>query len=75
MNEYMNRERIQWIDWMKVIGMYFIIAGHLFPKGYTYIYIFNVPIFFIISGFLYKYENSNIYFFKKIYLNFFKTII
>ena len=75
MNEYMNRERIQWIDWMKVIGMYFIIAGHLFPKGYTYIYIFNVPIFFIISGFLYKDENSNIYFFKQIFFNYICPVV
>jgi surface polysaccharide O-acyltransferase-like enzyme len=33
----MDKERIIWIDRMKVIGMYFIIAGHLFPIGYTYI--------------------------------------
>jgi fucose 4-O-acetylase-like acetyltransferase len=75
MNVYMNRERIQWIDWMKVIGMYFIIAGHLFPKGYTYIYIFNVPIFFIISGFLYKHEKNNILFLKKIFFNYICPVV
>ncbi len=66
----MGKERIQWIDWMKVIGMYFIIAGHLFPIGYTYLYIFNVPIFFLISGFLCKFENSNLIFIKKIFFNY-----
>lgn len=75
MNEHMNRERIQWIDWMKVIGMYFIIAGHLFPKGYTYLYVFNVPIFFLISGFLYKHENNNLFFFKKTIYNYVYPVI
>ena len=66
----MDKERIIWIDRMKVIGMYFIIAGHLFPIGYTYIYAFSVPLFFLISGFLYKQEHSNYIFWKKIALNF-----
>jgi fucose 4-O-acetylase-like acetyltransferase len=66
----MDKERIIWIDRMKVIGMYFIIAGHLFPIGYTYIYAFSVPLFFLISGFLYKQEHSNYIFWKKIALNY-----
>ena len=32
-----KQQRIIWVDWMKVLGMYFIIAGHFFPTGYTYI--------------------------------------
>lgn len=61
--------RIVWIDCMKVIGMYFITAGHFFPKGCEYIYVFSVQLFFAISGFLYKKENNNILFWKKLYHN------
>ena len=67
-NKFSNR--IIWIDWMKVIGMYCIIAGHLFPPGYKYIYIFNVPLFFLISGYLCKQETSNYVFWKKLLLNY-----
>lgn len=43
---------LAWIDWMKAIAMFFIIAGHLRVPGFKYIYVFSVPCFFIISGFL-----------------------
>lgn len=61
-----NNSRIAWIDWMKVIGMYFIILGHFFPYGYEYIYVFNVPVFFVISGYLCKKEKAQIVFWRKI---------
>lgn len=49
----MAQVRFYWVDWMKVIGMFLIIWGHLFPKhSYDFIYSFNVPLFFCISGFL-----------------------
>lgn len=49
----MAKVRFYWVDWMKVIGMFLIIWGHLFPKhSYDFIYSFNVPLFFCISGFL-----------------------
>lgn len=44
-----------WIDWMKALGMFFIVWGHLSPEHLKdVIYAFNVPCFFIISGFLFK---------------------
>ena len=61
--------RLYWIDWMKFIGMYFIILGHFFPPGNKYIYVFNVPLFFIVSGFLCKKEEDNILFLRKIWYN------
>ena len=63
----MKKERIIWIDWMKVIGMYFIIVGHIFPVGHNYIYVFSVPLFFYVSGFLCKRESENILFWKKLF--------
>lgn len=46
--------RIHWLDTMKVIGMYFIVVGHMFPDGYKSIYAFSVPLFFVVSGILSK---------------------
>lgn len=45
--------RFKWLDWMKVISMFFIVWGHLFPETMTnFLYTFNVPVFFVISGIL-----------------------
>lgn len=52
----MNKTRILWIDWMKVLAMFLIIAGHLSVPGNRFIYVFSVPSFFILSGFLFKKE-------------------
>ena len=65
-----KQQRIIWVDWMKVLGMYFIIAGHFFPTGYTYIYIFSVPLFFFLSGFLNKKEDNRFTFWRKILYNY-----
>ena len=47
--------RIQWIDWMKAIGMLLIVWGHFFPPhALKYIYAINVPLFFFTSGYLQK---------------------
>lgn len=54
---------------MKFIGMYFIIIGHFFPVFDLYIYVFNVPLFFIISGFLSKKESDSQLFWRKIWYN------
>lgn len=55
--------------------MYFIIAGHISPLGHEYIYVFSVPLFFVISGFLCKYENNNKIFWVKLYRNLFLPCI
>lgn len=50
-----NRESVNWIDWMKTIAMFLIILGHLSPYYLKdFIYAFSVPSFFVISGFLFK---------------------
>lgn len=59
-------ERKNWIDWMKVIGMFFIVWGHSWPESMCqFIYAFNVPVFFLISGYLSKRESSFKEFFVK----------
>lgn len=69
MNQNLLLKRLGWIDWMKTIGMYFIILGHCFTYGYKYVYVFSVPVFFTISGFLSKRERNYKRFWGKIWYN------
>ena len=62
-------KKLTWIDWMKAISMYLIIAGHCNVPGAKYIWVFCVPCFFLISGFLSKKENDTNIFVKKILWN------
>ena len=64
-------KRYLWIDWMKTLGMFFIIWGHFFSDGHKYVYVFSVPLFFFISGMLSKIEEDNTVFLKKIFYNLF----
>lgn len=48
-----NKERKAWIDWLKVLGMFFIVWGHMFPPHVSdLLYAFSVPLFFMTSGYL-----------------------
>lgn len=49
-----EKERIIWLDWMKVWAILAIIWGHFFSPGHVYLYVFSVQVFCVISGFLYK---------------------
>lgn len=50
------RERKYWIDYLKAIAIYLVILGHLPDELHIKwgIYLFHMPLFFIISGYLYK---------------------
>lgn len=62
----MKTTKIQWIDWMKVITMFFVIWGHCFPELMSsFIYAFNVPAFFILSGFLTRKHDESSSFYGK----------
>ncbi len=61
--------RIVWIDWMKALAMYFIIAGHCWVPYNQYIYVFSVPCFFIISGYLSHKESTVSIFWTKLLFN------
>ena len=58
----MVKERIWFIDYAKIIGLWMVILAHLYSsEGYdssnvirTYIYGFHMPFFFAVSGMLYK---------------------
>lgn len=61
--------RLTWLDWMKAIGIGLIVYGHFFSLYNIYVYVFSVPLFFLISGFLCKKEHDNIVFWRKIWYN------
>lgn len=61
--------RMNWIDWLKAIGMFLIVLGHTFPPFIKVVYAFSVPLLFIMSGFLTKQESDNKIFWKKIWYN------
>lgn len=64
-------KRIYWIDYVKTIGIYLVIIGHtVLPLDQLYIrdfiYSFHIPLFFILSGLLFKTEKNSICFSKSI---------
>lgn len=57
------KERIEYIDIAKGIGILLVIAGHLFAyRGpiSRWIFSFHMPLFFILSGICYKMNSSTI---------------
>ena len=61
--------RLEWIDWMKAVGIYLVVLGHFYSFGEKFIYVFHVPLFFVISGFLNKKESDGQVFWEKLWFN------
>ncbi len=49
-----ERKRLMWLDAARGIGILLVLLGHTSPSFGKFIYGFHMPLFFIISGFLYK---------------------
>lgn len=55
-----DSHRIAWLDWAKVIGMFLVVLGHCYPFASppcyvrNLIYSFHMPLFFFMSGMLFK---------------------
>ncbi len=66
----MAKERKRWIDVLKGIGAILVLFGHLVPYNSRlkiYIYSFHMPLFFFISGYLFRYDkNISKFTYKKI---------
>ena len=65
-----KRKDIVWIDYSRMIGIWLVILGHSIQRirgwettllGTTgeYIYLFHMPLFFVISGYLYRSEKQD----------------
>lgn len=57
----MSRQRIGWIDIAKGIGIIAMVMGHIDFGAYVryFIHAWNMPLFFILSGYLYRDEKKN----------------
>jgi polysaccharide biosynthesis protein PslL len=49
-------DRLAFIDITKGLGIVSVVAGHIYPPGmlHSLIYLFHIPLFFFISGYLFK---------------------
>lgn len=58
-----STERLVWIDYAKVIGIFLVVFGHTAIPGYLYnaIFSFHMPLFFFISGYLFSFKKYNSY--------------
>jgi acyltransferase len=59
-------KRILWIDYAKFIGIYLVVLGHgnLSELHTNFIYSFHIPLFFLLSGYLFsedKYANYKVF--------------
>jgi len=60
-------DRIEWVDVCKGIGISLVVIAHVWDPGSRYIFWFHMPLFFYISGYLYKNSDASTgaYFKKK----------
>ena len=59
------QKRIDWIDSLKIFGILAVILGHLNSPFGGFIFSWHMPLFFLISGFFIKHEESFIEYSKK----------
>ena len=54
-----------WIDILKGIGILFVVAGHIYIGDISkYIYLFHMPLFFFIGGYLFTIKQNQIKYLK-----------
>lgn len=72
-----NNKRVEWIDSLRGLAMFFVVWGHTFPTNKwtirKYIYSFHMPLFFFISGL--TFNNSDKIKFKDFVQKRFKSLI
>ena len=58
------KKRKNWIDWCKIFTLYLVTVGH-FPNRdellCEWFYVFHIPLFFIISGYLVSTQHNSIF--------------
>ena len=66
--------RIVWLDSLKGLGIFLVIFGHLLPASVLtqYVYAFHVPLFFVVSGYLFDRRR---YGFRQLVLRRLRTLI
>jgi fucose 4-O-acetylase-like acetyltransferase len=60
------KKKIEWIDIAKGFGILTVVAGHIYEGDIRrIIFIFHMPLFFFISGYLFKPDLNRMHYFKK----------
>lgn len=63
----MSRNRILWIDTVKAIAIFLIVLGHVLhgkcENLWVWIYSFHVPLFVVLSGFVFDNKNKKFSYF------------
>lgn len=64
-----ERKEIVWLDWAKAIGIWLVVLGHAIQSTcidrevgrfcYDFIYAFHMPLFFLLSGYLFQKKVCN----------------
>ncbi len=68
----MENRRLDFIDYMKGFAIFLMVYGHSGAPFVNYVYLFHMPVFFVVTGYLWKdYQDMTIsdvrrYLFKKI---------
>lgn len=50
----MNEKRLEWMDVAKGIGIFLVVYAHAKAPFNQHIYLFHMPLFFLLSGYLYR---------------------
>lgn len=67
------KNRIEWIDTAKGLGLIFVILGHLHtPYISSWVYLFHMPLFFFLSGVTFS---GGKYTFKQFIVKRLKTLV
>ncbi len=61
-----NKNRIAYIDDIKGFGILCVVVGHCSSFANSFIFLFHMPLFFFISGFLFKYKEPKEFISNKI---------
>lgn len=53
----MGKQRIEFLDFAKGIGIFLVVFGHCLSSQVPFIYAFHMPVFFFISGYVFTKKN------------------
>lgn len=70
-----DSQRLEWLDVVKAVGIILVYFGHAHVSGTKYIYMFHMPLFFVISGFCWKEERNRLLPFRDFVRKKFKAYI
>lgn len=59
------KDKIEWIDNIKGFGIICVVIGHITHFENSFIFLFHIPLFFFISGYLFNFKPTKTYFIGK----------